>query len=275
VPLSQRDRTYYFGQLATDWRAENTIGLRAVHATGGAASDGTRLHDSELTWAGVFFENGFYDILGSDRRLTYSGAATYLTGSQQLFTETESQDIHAWQANMDLRLRMFKHVPLFIGGGYTWSEREFQQTGMQSNSSYFTGTSTLIGRYNETLQAQLGNLHIATAFVSLDLDDDDASLIFSKFTRDDGLAPIITNALSVAPVNDSRDIGVGVDLVITHHFAREQRRQRLLDRGDAFTAPRRGSLISLRASAFKPGDAYGADARTDYRILLEGTLWID
>jgi len=275
VPIAQRDRTYYFGQIAADWRAENTIGLRAAHATGGSAPDGTRLQDSELTWAGVFFENGFYDILGADRRLAYSGAATYLTGRQKPFTATESQDVGAWQANMDLRLQLLEHIPLFVGGGYTWSESQFQQTGMQSNSSYFTGTGTLIGRYNETLQPQLGNLHIATAFVAVDFEADDASLVFSKFTRDDAFVPIITHALSVAPLNDSRDIGIGVDLVITHHFSREQRRQRLLDRGDAFTAPRRGSLISLRASAFKPGDAYGDDARTDYRILLEGTLWID
>jgi alginate production protein len=275
VPPNQRDRTYYFGQIAGDWHAGNRIGLRAVHTTGGVAPEGTRLASSELTWAGVFFENGFYDILGTDHRLAYSAAATYLTGRQQLALETDSQNIRAWQANMDLRLRLFKHFPLFIGGGYTWSEPQFQQTGMQSNSSYFTGTNTLIGRYNETLQAELGNLRVATGFVSLDLEDDEASLIFSKFTRDDGLVPIITSALSVDPVTDSRDIGMGVDLVFTHHFSREQRHQRLLDRGDAFTALRRGSLISLRASAFKPGDAYGPDARTDYRILLEGTLWID
>ena len=233
----------YFGQIATDWRAENTVGLRMVHSDGGGgAVDGTALQDRRLTWLGVYAENGFYEIQGSDRALSYASAVTYLAGAQQLAAST-SQKIGAWQANADLRWRPIRRVPLYVGGGYTWSQggerngrsHQFQQTGMQSNSSYFTGTGTLIGRYNETLQAQLGNLRVAMACVSLDLDRDDISVVFTRFRRDDGLAPIVTNAVTATPVNDSRDIGVGVDFVLTHHFAREQRRQRLLDRGDAFT----------------------------------------
>jgi alginate production protein len=295
VPVAQRDRTYYFAHVAGDWRAENRLGLRAAHVTGGeqpafasdpALADATA-QDARLTWVGVYADNGFYDILRADRAIAYAGEVSYLIGDQQIVSsgaETSvSQDVRAWQGSLDLRWRPRPQMPLQIGGGYTFSEggesggrsHQFRQTGMQSNSSYFTGTKTLIGRYNETLQAQLGNLLVARAFVSLNLENDDASLIFARFRRDDGRAPIFTNNVTALPVNESRDIGWGVDLVITHYFAREQRRQRLLDRGDAFTAPQRRSLISLRASLFEPGEAYGPAARTDYRVLLEGTLWID
>ncbi len=258
VPLAQRHRTYFFGQLAADWRADNTVGLRTVHSAGGDIAVDT------LTWVGLYAENGYYEVLPPDRTLYYAGAITHLSG-----------DVSAWHASVDLRWRPIRRVPLQFGGGYAWSSREFQQTGMQSNRSHFTGTHSLVNRYNETLQAHLGNLRVATAFVSIDRDHDDASLIVTSFRRDDGLAPIVTNIVPAVPVNASRDIGYGIDLVLTHRFAHEARRQRLLDRGDAFTAPHRGSLISLRASMFRPGDAYGPDMRTEYRVLLEGTLWID
>jgi len=265
VPASQRNRTHYFTQLAADWRAENRIGLRAVHGTGGITQD--------LTWLGAYAENGYYDILGAKRALSYAAEITHLTG----------ENLDAWQASAHLRWRPLRQGPLQIGAAYAYSEggerngrsHQFQQTGMQSNNSYFTGTKTLVGRFNEALQADLGNLRVTTAFLALDFDNNDASLIFSRFQRDDGLAPIATNAISAVPVNASRDIGNGVDFVVTHYFAREQRRQRLLDRGDTFTAPRRRSLISLRASLFQPGEAYGPAARTDHRVLAEITIWLD
>jgi alginate production protein len=290
IPVAQRDRTYFFAQIAADWRAENRVGLRAVHSSGGgtgSASGGNvgpaPLEDSRLTWLGVYAENGFYDILGAHHALSYATEITYLKGEQRQLATGAWQDVAAWEATAQLRWRPFKHWPLQIGAAYAYSQggesagrsHQFQQTGMQSNSSYFTGTKTLVGRYNETLQAELGNLRVTTAFLSADFDSNDASLIFSRFRRDDGFAPITTNTVTALPVNESRDLGDGIDLVFTHYFSREQRRQRLLDRGDAFTALRRRSLASLRASAFRPGDAYGATARTSYRVLLEGTIWLD
>lgn len=296
VPVAQRDRTYLFAHVAGDWRAENMLGLRIAHVTGGEqpafaidpALANATVHDARLTWVGLYADNRYYDILRSDRALAYAGEVTYLMGNQDVVpsgaSETLfSQDLSAWQANLELRWRPRPQMPLQVGGGYTFSEggesggrsHQFRQTGMQSNSSYFTGTKTLMGRYNEALQAQLGNLLIARAFVSLDLENDEASFIVARFRRDDGRAPIVTNNITVQPVTESRDIGWGADLVFTHYFAREQRRQRLLDRGDAFTAPQRRSLLSLRASLFEPGEAYGPAARTDYRVLLEGTLWVD
>jgi alginate production protein len=292
VPASRRNRTYYFARLAAAWYAENKLGLRVAHVTGGERStfddDPTLTTDDErLTWIGLYAENGFYDILRGGRALSYASQINYLTGRRALFGVGDDlgtqQTVGAWQASAELRWRPRAEAPLQMGAGYTYSQggtsgsrsHQYRQTGMQSNSSYFTGTRTLIGRYNETLQAELGNLLVGTAFVSFDFANNDASLIATMFRREDGTAPIITRNVTAVPVNSSRDIGKGVDLVLTHYFARDHRRQRLLDRGDAFTALQRRSLVSLRASLFDPGEAYGPDARIDYRVLLEGTLWID
>jgi hypothetical protein len=130
-------------------------------------------------------------------------------------------------------------------------------------------------RYNGTLQAQLGNLLISTAFVSLTLAANDASLIVEKFRRDSGSTAFVSDNVIAVPANEDRDVGRGLDLVFTHYLQRVRRRERLLDRGDAFTAQQRQALISLHASVFEPGRAYGSAAGTDYRIFLEVTLWVD
>jgi len=223
--------------------------------------------------------------------LSYGCEINYLSGHQVvaqrgpggLVAAHLAQNVGAWAAGAGLRWRPLAHVPLLFGGGYTYSEggengghsQQYQQTGMQSNTSYFTGTRTLVHRYNETLQAQLGNLLVATGFVSLTLAANDASLIVETFRRDSRSAPFVSDNLTAVPVTDDRDAGRGLDLVFTHYLQRIRRRERLLDRGDAFTAQQRQSLISLHASVFDPGKAYGPGTSTDYRIFLEMTLWLD
>jgi alginate production protein len=299
LPLSQRNRTYLFADLAADWRAENRLGVRLVHALdsvrlpqmGEPIQPNAKLQDARLSWIGLYADNGFFDIPGTEQRFSYGFEISYLTGHQVvaqrgaggIVASHLSQNVDAWQAGMELRWRALPRIPLLFGGGYTYSEggehgghsQQYQQTGMQSNTSYFTGTRTLIHRYNATLQAQLGNLLVTTAFVSLSLASNDASLIFEKFRRDSGSTPFVSDNVIAVPVNNDRDVGRGLDLVFTHYLQRVRRRERLLDRGDAFTAQQRQSLISLHASVFDPGRAYGSGAGTDYRIFLEVTLWVD
>jgi alginate production protein len=266
VPAAQRDRTYLFGHVAMDWRAQHTLGLRMTHAD-------SAVSDERLTWIGVYADNGFHNTLSAEQRASYGVAINHLVGP----------DVSAWQAGAAARWRPMLRAPLQFGGGYTWSEggesggrsHQYRQTGMQSNTSYFTGTGTLIGRYNEILRPELGNLSVATGFASLTFAANDASLVITKFRKDSGPAPIATRHATLVPVNDDPDIGSGVDLVFTHYFAREPRRQRLLDRGDAFTAPQRRSLFSVRVSFFDPGNAYGPAARSGYRVLMETTLWLN
>ncbi|MEP7244353.1 MAG: hypothetical protein ABI885_11820 [Gammaproteobacteria bacterium] len=299
VRTAQRDRTYWFGNLAIDWRAQNQLGLRVTHAVDGVSlpqvaepiDPDSKLQDAQLTWVSLYADNGFYEIRGAERRLSYGSEITYLRGHQVMalrgaddaVAQLLSQGVSAWQAHVGIRWRPLSKVPLRFGAALVHSQggeaggrsHQYQQTGMQSNASYFTGTQTLMGRYNETLRAQLGNLQVATGIVSFVGEQNDASLVFSRFRRDTGSSPIVTDNVTAAPVNDDRDIGDGLDLVLTHYFGRSDRRQHLLDRGDAFAARERRSLFSLRASMFRPGTAYGPMAQTDYRVLLELTLWLD
>jgi alginate production protein len=299
VPIEQRNRTYFFGNISADWRPEDRVGLRVTHAAdnvdlpavGTEVSLDEKLQDARLTWLGLYADSGFYDVRSGDRRFVYGGEVTYLYGSQtvaqrdanNLITSSVSQDVRAWQASTGLRWQPSKRAPVQVGAAYTYSEggerdgrsTQFQQTGMQSNTSYFTGAQTLIDRYNEALRPELGNLLVASGFVSFRGLANEAGLVYSNFRRDSANSPIVTRNVVVAPLVASRDIGEGVDLVFTHYFDREARRQRLLDRGDAFSARERRSMVSLRGSVFDPGEAYGPDARLDYRAQLEVTLWLD
>ena len=299
IRTAQSDRTYWFGNFAIDWRAQHQLGFRVTHAVddvslpqvGEPATPGAKLQDAQLTWVSAYADNGFYDIRGAERRLSYASELTYLSGHQLMaLSGTDgavasrlSQNVSAWQAQIGIRWRPLSRVPLQFGAALAHSQggesggrsHQYQQTGMQSNASYFTGTQTLVGRYSETLRAQLGNLQVATGLVSFGGETNDTSLVFSRFRRDAGRAPIVTDNVTALPVNDDRDIGESMDLVLTYYFGRGDRRQHLLDRGDAFAARERRSLVSLRASLFWPGAAYGPAAQTDYRVLGEVTLWLD
>ena len=298
VIAKQRHRTYVFGTVAMDWLPEHRIGFRAVHAidsgsapdVGSAVTADSKLQNSELTWAGVFADNGFYDAR-SRESLLYWAEFTYLIGSQDrsvpgagnTVASRGHENVNAYAGTGGARWKPFETVPVSFGGLFTYSSggetpghsRQFQQTGLQSNASTFTGSLTLINRYNETLLAELGNLRVISGFTSLATEQNEISLIFSNFARVDGYSPIVTNNVNAVTVNNSTDIGNGIDLVATHYFGRLIRRQRLLDQGDAFVSQERRSLVSLRASAFEPGSAYGPNTKTDYRIVLEATLWLN
>jgi alginate production protein len=299
VPIEQRGRTYIFVDIATRWRVDNRLGLRATHAIDHgrlpeidqAVSADEKLERSQLTWIGVFADNGFYEMIESDRSLAYTLEATYVIGSQDVATRDAgsaiashlSQTVGAWNGSVGLRWQPLANVPLQLGAAYTYSQggaegdrsTQYQQSGMQSNSSYFTGTQTLTSRYNEMLQPELGNLRIATAFLSLNLTNQTLGLVFEEFRKDDGAAPIRTRNVTANTVGDSTDIGTGVDLVFAHYFGLAPPARRLLESGDAFRAQERRSLIALRASLFRPGDAYAPEAKTVYRLMLEATLWWD
>ena len=289
IVASQRDRNYGFATAAFDWRPEQRIGARLLVARDddGAPSPGSpidndsKLDQARLAWVGLTAENGFYrpadrqnfnywaDVTSVFGKKTESRSADGVT-----VTQREARDIKGYAASAGLRWRQKLTSPLSAGLLYTFSTGEYEQSGVQSNASTFAGTQTLINRYNETLRAELGNLKVATAFASLKGERNELSTVVSNFARRTGERGIVTNNVSAAPVNNSKAIGNGLDVVATHYFATAQR-PAVSAEGDARVTQQRRSFVALRGSAFKPGKAYGPGAKTDYRVLLEVTLWTD
>ena len=76
---------------------------------------------------------------------------------------------------------------------------------------------------------------------------------------------MVTRGLDIQPVNQSADLGNGVDLVMSYYFGG-------IGKVTSFDDDLR-SNVRLRAALFEPGKAYGPDADSQYRVLLETTLW--
>lgn len=298
VAREQKDRTYLFGHVDYDWMARQRIGFRVAHAIDGehrpepgeVADPADRNTYGDLTWLGVYADNHAYDwrpIQPRGADVSYWGSATFLTGSRDraiedplsaTVTGSANEDAHAWAAETGIRT----HVagPLQLGAAYSYSsggtaldgDRQFEQTGVQSNYSRFTGTRAQIYRYNEAFRPELGNLQAASVFASLGDVAYDASLIYHHFRRTEADGPIVSDGLMVSPVQDSHDLGDGLDLVASRYFSLG----RLAGAGLPDYTPSDDSADSslrLRASWFDPGKAYGANAKDEYRVMLELTLW--
>lgn len=291
VTADQRDRSYVFGSLATEWRPENVIGLRVVHAeddhdspaVGSAVDRDTKRTSGSPTWINVFADNNAYD----DRSLEplhYWAQGTVLLGHAQrssvdpagtTVTAVDGGRVTAGAGELGLRYRVSDRIPVQLGAALVYSTgdagadgtSQYAQTGLQSNYSRFTGTRTLINRYNDAYRAQLGNLIVGTAFVSLAQGPYDTSIVYSQFKRAASGGRVQADGLTVAPVNDSRSLGYGYEFVATRYFGAHATESKLAPQEDFETS------LRLRAALFDPGAAYGPAADLEYRVTLEFTLW--
>ncbi|MGE3296598.1 MAG: alginate export family protein [Porticoccaceae bacterium] len=289
LPVNLDDRFNAFASVSYEWAPSQRAGLRALYAddSGGTGDIGalptvnTKPSSGQLLWIGARVENGFYDY----RRIkpvTYWTEVVLLTGTEKptvvdpatgLVAAHYERDIHAWGGDFGLRVRPTDDLPLQIGAGYAFGtggsdtdeSDAYRQTGLHSNRSRFTGTRTLISRFGEVSRADLSNLSVISLFASLQFDTGDASLVFHDFRRDQSSAPVITDGIGVQPLSGDRDIGRGVDLVLSRYF--DQIKNETDPEGDMQTA------LRLRVSLFDPGSAYASNAdNSAYRIVLEGTV---
>ena len=291
LPPDQKKRVYTFGTLSGEWHPQQRIGLRFVHADdhgdqplpGQLVDAETKLQNGHMTWAGFFADNHYYDGLDAPP-IAYDASMTWLFGSQRtalvdpansIVTGEDSGNLHAWAADVGLRYRLpSERFPLQLGASYAYStggrpgdvSDQFAQTGIQSNYSTFTGTRALITRFTDAYRAELGNLGVGSAYASVNLGDWDTSLIYSRYKRVHGDAPVTVDNLLVDPDTISRDLGSGYDFILTRYFGGKTRQQSYL------LADEHQSSLRLRGSIFDPGAAY-SHADSEYRVTLELTLW--
>jgi alginate production protein len=288
LPASQRDRGYGFAGVSRQWYAEHFIGARVAHAFDyadpeddfGSSEPDPKLSKRNYTWIGVYAHNDYfgaaeraglyywtqYDLLLGDREDLVVGADPALPAT------TTERDVRSWAIDGGARLRFA--APLSIGfayavadgGGDEQRSKNFEQTGLHSNRSRFTGTRSLLYRYNEALRPELSNLRILSTFVSVPLPRFDVSLVYHWIERNQDDEPIVADGIDLQPVNDDIDIGQGVDLVLATYFGTTPEAR--LDEQDDLR-----SNVRLRGSLFRPGDAYGDELDDQYRVMLETTLW--
>ncbi|MCY1394506.1 Alginate production protein AlgE [compost metagenome] len=289
---ADEDRTHVFGDISTQWMPHHWVGLRLHHADdsgnlpdpGEVVDELDKTSTGKLTWLGIEANGDGYDYR-SQMPLNYWASATWLTGDRDRLTSAvvngdriatgkQSGDVDAWGVDLGLRWNIDEQWK--VGGGYARGsgggddgEEQFQQTGLESNRSSFTGTRSRVHRFGEAFRGELSNLQDATLFGSWQLRDDyDASLVYHRFWRVDGDSDIGNSGITAPLVNDDKDIGQEVDLVVTKYF-----KQGLLPASMSQAIDEPSALVRFRGGLFKPGDAYGSGVDSTMHHAFVDVIW--
>ena len=210
---------------------------------------------AELTW--LHFK-------GDDALLTTNNGISTVNEYQSENSDNFSLDLGArWKLPVEPRMHLGVAMAMGTGGREGDTPNSFVQSGLHSNRSRFTGTRARFHRFNEAYQADLTNLRVATLYGTLAKPRQfDLSLVYHYFQRNDGDESIIANGINAPLVNNSKELGHGLDFVATYYFREITSLLNWQFDHDAYAR--------LRASAFKPGDAYGSDADDlNYRVTLD------
>lgn len=286
------DRTHVFGDISTQWAPHHWVGLRLHHADdSGNLPDPGETIDSldkrstgDLTWVGIEANGDGYNYR-SQMPLNYWASATWLSGNRDRLTSAavdgervatgkQSGDVNAYGIDLGLRWNIDEQWRAGVGyargsGGGHDGEDQYEQTGLQSNRSNFTGTRARVHRFGEAFRGELSNLQDATLFGAWQLRDDyDASVVYHKFWRVDGDSDIGNSGITAPLENNSKDIGQEVDLVVTKYF-----KQGLLPASMSQYIDEPSALVRLRGGVFKPGDAYGSHVDSTMHHAFVDFIW--
>ena len=197
--------------------------------------------------------------------------------------EKNNENVNGWATDLGLRFRL---DPMWqVGGAYSRASKNYEQNGLESNRSNWTGTRSRVHRFGEAFQGEMANVESGSLFASWQMQDEyDASLIYHKFRRVDGHSGIGGAGINPAqenvdddgvstfaslPLEDGRkDLGQEMDLVVTKYF-----KQGLLPAAVSQSFDEPSALIRLRAGVFKPGDAYHSGVDDYMHRAIVDVIW--
>jgi alginate production protein len=283
------DRKHLFGAVSYQWTPGHWAGIRAHYSKddGSLKGENERLDDldkienGELTWLGLQANSDAYNYRNTNT-INYWGSLTWLNGDRtrtgaNLIEGTRDQyqagakdkrDVNGWATDLGVRFRLDPQWQ--VGAAYSRASKDYEQNGLESNRSNWTGTRSRVHRFGEAFQGEMANVESGSLFASWQMNDEyDASLIYHKFRRVDGnsgiggagVNPVRANrdglgdldgTFSSLPLEDGRkDLGQEMDLVVTKYF-----KGGLLPAAVSQSFDEPSALVRLRAGVFKPGDAY-------------------
>lgn len=289
-----KDVTHTFADIATQWTPKHWVGLRVHHVqdSGSLPDPGEQIDVEDknltgnLTWVALEANGDGYNYR-STMPVNYWLSAAWLTGDRdsvtsvidangdRIATGDSSGNVNTWGTDLGLRWnideswRVGAAVARGEGGGRN-NENVYQQTGLESNRSTFTGTRSRVARFGEAFRGELSNLQAATVFGAWSLREDyDASVVYHQFWRvDDQQDTGDTGVINAPLVDGEKDLGHEVDLVMTKYF-----KQGLLPASMAQWVDEPSALIRLRAGVFFPGDAYASDTDSSMHRAFIDFIW--
>ena len=297
-----KDRLHLYGDFSAQWTPGQWVGLRAHHSH----DDGSLKHQGEevdaldktqngdLTWLGIEANSDAYNYRTTNT-INYWASVTGMSGQRdKLATSTvggrnmagakSSDDVNGWATDLGVRLRLDPNWQ--VGAAYSRASANYQQTGLESNRSNYTGTRSRVHRFGEAFRGEMQNIQSASLFGSWQLRDDyDASLVYHKFWRVDGNKAIGTSGINAVQNNEDptngmlsstslplmdgkKDLGQEMDLVVTKYF-----KQGLLPAALSQSIDEPSALVRFRGGVFKPGDAYGKDVDSYMHRAFVDVIW--
>lgn len=297
-----KDRLHVYGDIYGQWMPGQWVGLRAHHThddghlkTGSTVVDSLdKTENGDMTWLGLDVNSDAYNH-NNTNTINYWGSVTGLSGSRHSISpssqngvnvagEKSSDDVNGWATDLGLRLRLDPQWQ--VGAAYARASGEYEQNGLESNRSTFTGTQSRVHRFGEAFRGTLNNMQSATLFGSWQLRDEyDASLVYHKFWRVDGNKPVagsgidavdnrfdaesgVESSTSLPLLDGKKDLGQEMDLVVTKYF-----KQGLLPAALSQSIDEPSALVRFRGGVFKPGDAYGSGVDTYMHRAFIDVIW--
>ena len=300
-----KDRLHLFADVSGQWTPGHWVGVRAHHTHDdgkldvpqpGVASDPLdKKQNGDLTWLGLQANSDAYNWRNTNP-VNYWASITGMSGDRDTVnplnadgsrpTEAKrSGDVDGWATDLGVRLRLDPKWQ--VGAAYARSSADYEQNGLQSNRSNYTGTRARVHRFGEAFRGEMNNMQSATLFGSWMLQDDyDASLVYHKFWRVDGNKPVGSNGINAVenntddvtgailsstslPLQDgNKDLGQEMDLVVTKYF-----KQGLLPAALSQSIDEPSALVRFRGGVFKPGDAYGSQVDSYMHRAFIDVIW--
>lgn len=297
-----KDRLHIFGDISTQWTPGQWVGVRGHHThddgklhTGSEQVDSLdKTQNGDLTWLGLEANSDAYNNHNINT-VNYWASVTGLSGHRDSISPSEQngvtvagdksgENVNGWATDLGLRLRLDPNWQ--VGAAYARASGDYEQNGLQSNRSNFTGTRSRVHRFGEAFRGEMNNLQSATLFGSWQLREDyDASLLYHKFWRVDGNKPVgssgidavdtrfdaesgVDSSTSLPLLDGKKDLGQEMDLVVTKYF-----KQGLLPAGLSQSIDEPAALVRFRGGVFKPGDAYGSGVDSYMHRAFVDVIW--
>jgi len=281
------------------------VGIRAHHshddgkldyAQPGVASDPLdKKQNGDLTWLGLEANSDAYNWHNTNT-VNYWASLTGMRGDRDTVSPLNADgsrptlakrgdNLDGWATDLGVRLRLDPNWQ--VGAAYARASAEYEQNGLQSNRSNYTGTRSRVHRFGEAFRGEMNNTQSATLFGSWQLREDyDASLVYHKFWRVDGNKPVGSNGINAVdnnyddatgallsstslPLMDGKkDLGQEMDLVVTKYF-----KQGLLPAALSQSIDEPSALVRFRGGVFKPGDAYGKEVDSYMHRAFIDVIW--
>lgn len=245
LPASVEDLKLSYLQSRFQYYSRHAASAYAIHGDGHSNP-----LDTNLTWAGIALDNGYYSDKSAPG-LSYSLSAHAVSGEQADLPGAAINDVKGYARDIGLRWQFNGDWTKTIGLQFAEASggaEGYRTTDLETNRSKFTGSGSVLYRFNEALRADFRNLDAITVYGSLaQFKQWNANIVYNRFSIHDSGEPYYISGRAKPVSADITTLGQGLDIVFTGFLHRKG--------PSLFALKSFDSSVRLRLSAFTYNDA--------------------